>query len=151
MSDDPVNDAVRTAKYCMDNDPFARQLGTEVVEIRPGYAKARLKMNDNLLNFVKIPHGAVVFAVADQAFAAAANSRGTVAVALNVSITFLAAACPDATLVAEAEEISCGRRTASYQIRVRDEEGKTIATFQGLVYRKDTPLEKLAKKEQPCE
>ena len=141
MSKEPLE----TARYCMEHDPFARHLGTEIVEIRPGYAKTRLKLNDNLLNFVKIPHGAVVFAVADQAFAAAANSRGNVAVALNVSITFLAAAGPGATLVAEAEEVSCGGRTASYQIMVRDEKGKVIATFQGLVYRKDTPLETLVK------
>ena len=138
-------DSVETARHCMEHDPFAQLLGTEIVEIKPGYAKARLRLRDNLLNFVKIPHGAVVFAVADQAFAAASNSRGNVAVALNVSITFLAAASPDATLVAEAEEISCSRRTACYQIMVRDEQGKVIATFQGLVFRKETPLKELVK------
>jgi len=133
-------DNVETARYCMENDPFAQLLGTEIIEIQPGYAKARLQMRENLLNFVKIPHGAVVFAVADQAFAAASNSRGNVSVALNVSISFLAAATPDATLIAEAQEISCSRRTASYQVMVRDEQGKVIAAFQGLVFRKETLL-----------
>lgn len=140
-----TEESVGTARYCMEHDPFARMLGTEIVEIRPGYAKARLKLRDNLLNFVNIPHGAVVFAVADQAFAAASNSRGNVAVALNVSISFLAAASPEATLVAEAKEITCSRRTASYQVMVRDDQEKVIAAFQGLVFRKETPLSELVK------
>ena len=140
-----TKESVEIARHCMENDPFARLLGTEIVEIRPGYAKTRLKLRDNLLNFVNIPHGAVVFAVADQAFAAASNSRGNVAVALNVSISFLAAASAEATLVAEAEEITCSRRTASYQVMVRDDQGKVIAAFQGLVFRKETPLKELVK------
>jgi len=134
------NDTLKAVQHCMDGDPFARRLGTQVEEIRPGFARARLKLSPELMNFVGVPHGAVVFAVADQAFAAACNSRGTVAVALNVSISFLAAAAPDATLVAEAEEIHCGSRTSTYHILVKDDQGRLIANFQGLAYRKKTPI-----------
>ena len=137
----PEEAAVTIARHAMENDPFAQRLGIEIVEIRPGYAKTRLQIEDSLLNFVKIPHGAVVFAVADQAFAAASNSRGRVAVALHVGITFLAAAGPDTALTAEAEEISCGPKVATYQIMVRDDQGNQIASFQGLAFRKKVTLQ----------
>lgn len=133
-------DDVKAAKYCMEHDAFAQLLGTEVVELEPGYARTQLKISEEMLNFVKIPHGAVVFAVADQAFAAAANARGQIAVALNVSITFIAAAALNSTLIAEAREIHCGRRTATYHVIVWDDQGNTIASFQGVVYRKEAPI-----------
>jgi acyl-CoA thioesterase len=119
----------------MQSDPFASSLGIELVELRSGYARMRLQLEQRLLNFIGIPHGAVVFALADQAFAAACNSRGWVSVALNANISFLAAARPNARLTAIAEEMSYGRKTGSYQVWVEDDEGRRIATFHGLAYR----------------
>ena len=125
----------QAALHCMEHDPFAQYLGTEIEEIRPGYARASLQIEQRHLNFVKIPHGAVVFAVADQAFAAASNTRGKVSVALNVSISFFAPAAEGSKLIAEAVEKNCGRRTSSYDVTVRDDQGRTLASFQGLAFR----------------
>ena len=119
----------------MLTDAFAKHLGIELLEIKPGYAKTRLKIEEHHLNFAKIPHGGVVFTLADQAFAAACNARCYVSVAMNVSISFIAAAKPGAILTATAEEITCGRRTGSYQVVVEDDEGNGIASFQGLAYK----------------
>lgn len=44
-----------------------------------------------MLNFHGLPHGGVIFSLADAAFAAACNSYGQAAVTLNVNISFLAA------------------------------------------------------------
>jgi acyl-CoA thioesterase len=45
-----------------------------------------LTVTDAMTNFHGTAHGGVIFAISDMAFAAACNSHGQVAVALNVSL-----------------------------------------------------------------
>ena len=46
----------------------------------------------------------------------------------------------EGTLFAEAREVSCSRKIASYAIDVTDKTGEKTAVFQGMVYRKDVDL-----------
>ena len=91
------------------------------------------------MNAMGIVHGAAVFSIADFAFAVACNSHGTLSVALNVSINFVKAAS-EGVLIAHAREVTCGRRVGTYDVRVTNEAGEVFALFQGLAYRKNTPL-----------
>ena len=121
-------------------DPFARTIGIELLDVAPGHSRVALTLEDRHLNSLGIAHGATIFALADQAFALASNSHGMVAVALDVSISFLAAARKGERLIAEATEKHLGNRTALYHIDVRSENGTLIASCQGTVYRKQKPL-----------
>jgi acyl-CoA thioesterase len=91
------------------------------------------------LNSVGIAQGGAIFTLADYAFAAASNSHGTVAVGVNVSITYLKSVTTG-VLTAEAREVGLNPKLASYTVNVTDEAGQLIAIFQGLVYRKSQPL-----------
>jgi len=117
------------------NDRFARHSGIELVEIGPGRAKARMTVSDAHLNGVNLVHGGAIFTLADLVFAAASNSHGTVAVAINASIWFVKAA-KQGTLSAEAVETSRNPKLATYSIKVTDDVGETVALFEGMVYRK---------------
>jgi acyl-CoA thioesterase len=117
-------------------DPFAKRMGIELQEVRPGYSRVGMTLTPDMLNFHGIPHGGAIFSLADAAFAAASNSDGQTAVALSVTISFLAAAEPGSHLVAEAQELRKGHRSGFYQIAVRKETGDLIATCQAVVYRK---------------
>jgi acyl-CoA thioesterase len=117
-------------------DPFAKRMGIELQEVRPGYSRVGMTLTPDMLNFHGIPHGGAIFSLADAAFAAASNSHGQMAVALSVTISFLAAAEPGSHLVAEAQELRKGHRSGFYQIAVRKETGDLIATCQAVVYRK---------------
>ena len=79
-------------KEFLMNDRFAALLGIELLETAHGKAKAKLVINDEHLNAVNIVQGGVIFTLADFTFAAAANSYGKVAMAINVNISFLKAA-----------------------------------------------------------
>ena len=57
------------------------------------------------------------------------------AVAINASIWFVKAA-KQGTLFAEAKEVSCNPKLATYSIRVTDDSGELVASFEGMVYRK---------------
>jgi acyl-CoA thioesterase len=118
-------------------DPFVRKLGARFEAIRPGYSRTVLTVADDMVNFHGMTHGGLIFALADMAFAAASNSYGQTAVAVNGTITFLKASRAGDTLVAEAREIQGGGRTAVYDIQVRElTSGAVLACKQATVYRR---------------
>ena len=118
-------------------DAFARFLGAEVEIVAPGHSRASLTVTEQMINFHGMTHGGVIFALSDLAFAAAGNSRGQVAVALNVNIHFLNPSKAGDRLVAEAKECHLGGPTGLYDISVIEEKsGRLVACSQDLVYRK---------------
>ena len=123
-------------------EPFGRVLGLEAVEISPGRAKVRMEVRPDMENIFGATHGGAVFSLIDEAFQFACNSHGILSVALNVSITYVAAPSRDTTLEATAEELHKTNRTASYLCRVSEKEsGKLIATAQALAYRTGKNIE----------
>jgi acyl-CoA thioesterase len=120
----------------ISQDPFACFLGIELVELGQGYSKVSMIVGEQMLNFHGIPHGGALFSLADAAFAAASNSHGQTAVALNVGINYLAAVPVGTRLYAEATEESLGRRTALYRLAVTTEDNTLVALAHGTVYRK---------------
>ena len=124
-----------TIKRYFRHDLFANYVGIELIEAHDGFAKASLAIREHHFNGVRRVHGAAIFALADLAFAAAANSQGRVAVAINASIQFLRAPKGD-VIFAEAREVSCDHKLASYEITVTDDTGEVISLFHGMVYRK---------------
>jgi acyl-CoA thioesterase len=122
-------------KAFFSKDLFAAFVGIELTDAGDGRATARLKIRDHHRNGLGLVHGGAIFTLADLAFAAAVNSHGRIAVAINCSISYLKAAEGD-VLVAEAQEVSCGPKIAVYTIRVTDGAGELIALFEGMAYRK---------------
>ncbi|WP_287640626.1 PaaI family thioesterase [Bacteroides sp.] len=129
-----------TAQDFFKNDLFARNAGVELLEVKEGYAKARLTITADHLNAGNRTQGGAIFTLADLALAAAANSHGTLAFSLSSNITFLRSSGPGDTLYAEARERYIGRTTGYYQIDVTNQEGKLIATFESSVFRKGDTL-----------
>ena len=122
-----------------ESDLFAKHAGIELLTLSPGHAKAQMKLHPYHLNGVGTVQGGAIFTLADFAFAVAANAHGTVAVAVNVSITFMKAVT-SGVLTAEAHEVALNPRLGTYTVEVKDEPGNLIAVFQGLAYRKNEPL-----------
>jgi len=141
-----INDAPSLLKEMAAKEPFARLMNIKILEIKAGYAKVQAKVGEDMLNIHSITHGGALFGLVDEAFELASNSHGTIAVALNMNITFFAPTSPGDVLTAEAREIFRTNRTATYQIDVIGDEEKQIATCQALVYRKKDPLPGLEKK-----
>lgn len=122
-------------KKFVDKDHFAKHLGIEMLEYSPGKAKARMELKSQHLNSAGTVHGGAIFSLADAVFSVASNSHGTLAMAINVSISFFKAA-KSGTLIAEGREVSLNPKLATYLVDVKDEAGNAIALFQGTVYRK---------------
>jgi acyl-CoA thioesterase len=126
---------MESVKRFIENDRFAKHLDIEMLEYSKGRAKARMAIHNHHLNSAGTVHGGAIFALADAVFSAASNSHGTLAMAINVSISYFKADS-SGFLTASAEEVSINPKLATYLISVEDEKGNKIALFQGTVYRK---------------
>ncbi|WP_137287468.1 hydroxyphenylacetyl-CoA thioesterase PaaI [Halorussus salinisoli] len=116
------------------SDPFCEKLGVELADLGPATATTELTVTDDLLNFHGTPHGGAIYSLADAAFAAASNSEGDTALAMETNISYFEAVEVGETLTATAGRVHQRGRTASYRVTVTDERGDEIATFRGRVY-----------------
>ena len=124
------------------SDAYLRFLNATFEEIRPGYARVSLTVTESMLNFHGITHGSIVFSVGDLAFSAACNAHGQVAVALDMTISFLRAGKAGDHLVAEAKEVSLGSKTGLYEITVTETtRNELVARIQATAYRKKDKVE----------
>ncbi|KAA9396098.1 hydroxyphenylacetyl-CoA thioesterase PaaI [Haloarcula sp. CBA1130] len=119
----------------IESDAYCETLGIDVVELDSGYAQTELTITEGLLNFHGTPHGGAIYSLADAAFAAASNSHGEAAVALETNISYLEAVETGETVSATAEETHLSDSTAEYEVTVTAQDGERIATFRGRVYR----------------
>ena len=123
-------------KDMVEKDPFGRLLGIRVDKVEPGYAQACVKVKGKFQNFSGYVHGGLIFSLADQAFAAASNSFGSLALALHMGINYLSPPAVGEELTAEAHQIHLGKKISVYRIKVKNSSGKLIADCQGTVYQK---------------
>jgi acyl-CoA thioesterase len=121
-------------------EPFAKKFGLELVDLDEGYSRVEMDFTPDLENLFGMAHGGALFALIDEAFETASNSHGTLAVALNMNITYISSPSKGERLCAEAREINRTNRTALYDIKVLDRQNRLIATCQALVYRTGKPL-----------
>jgi acyl-CoA thioesterase len=131
--DDKVKEAIFKK---VEKEPFAQKFGIKLLELDEGYSKVEMKFTPDMENFLGMAHGGALFALIDAAFETASNSHGTVAVALNMNITYISSPSPGSKLIAEARELSLTQRTAAYDIKLFDEGNNLIASCNALVYRK---------------
>jgi acyl-CoA thioesterase len=141
-----MNEKIRKAIFKkVESEPFAQRFGIKLLELDEGYSKVEMKFTSDMENFLGTAHGGALFALIDEAFETASNSHGTVAVALNMNITYISSPPLKSRLIAEAREFSRTQRTAAYDIKLFDDRNNLIASCEALVYRKGTPLPFLKK------
>jgi acyl-CoA thioesterase len=117
-------------------DTFAKKAGVKLTDLDSGTATAEMTLSESHLNGHNMPHGAALFTLADLAFAVAANSYGTTAVAVNVNIAFTKAAKIGDTLTAKAFENAKSNKIGNYTVKITDQNKNLVATFNGTAYRK---------------
>ena len=124
----------------VEREPFAEKFRLKLVDLEAGYSVVEMVVTKDMENMLGMAHGGALFALIDEAFETASNSHGTVAVALSMTVNYIAPPVVGCKLTAEAREISRTRKTANYDIKVHDEHGHLIASCQALVYRKGIAL-----------
>lgn len=136
---DPQRLAERVVSGMLARDEFSRWLGLEAVEVAPGRSVCRMRVRDEMVNGLGVAHGAIVFALADSAFAFACNTGGRVTLSIENSIAYPAPVRVDDELTATAEAEAQGRRLGYYRVVVTNQEGSTVGLFRGAAYATERP------------
>ena len=131
-----IDDPVDYARSVVGKDPMASFLGINVEEVKSGYARCSVTIKPEYMNAVERAHGSIIYALADQAFAVAANSTGVMALAVNFTITFLTAAVDGERIFAEALPVHIGKKTSVWSVQIRGSKERLVATGQGIAYHK---------------
>jgi acyl-CoA thioesterase len=124
----------------VEKEPYAKKLGLKLRKLAAGYSLVEMTMTEDVENIFGRAHGGAIFSLIDEAFQTAANSHGTIAVALQVTISYLKPPRLGAKLLAEAREVSGSRRIGHYEVDVRDEKGELVARSVAMAYRMEDPL-----------
>lgn len=137
-----INPKVRNAIYnAVENEPFARAMNIRLVELALGYSVVEMVYDPaGMNNIYERAHGGALFALIDEAFETASQTDGSIAVALNVNVTYVSSPQSGVKLCAEAKKVSQTKKTAGYDIKVSDENGNLIATCSALAYRTGKPI-----------
>ena len=127
-------------KRQVEKEPYAQKLGMRLVLLEPGHAIVEMTPSDGLENIFGMAHGGAIFSLIDEAFQVSCNAHGTVAVALNMTVTYHVPPDKNRTLRAESKEIHRSTKTGTYEIKVTDDKNRLIASCMALAYRKGERL-----------
>jgi acyl-CoA thioesterase len=114
-----------------DDSPYAHSMGMKLVELSKGYAKVKLELKKEFLNWENLIHGGVIASLLDQAFGCSLNTLEHIYVAVQLNINYLATAPAGETLFAESKVIYAGKKLGVSEMTVIDPKGKTIARATG--------------------
>lgn len=135
--DDKVLSAINRQ---VEKEPYAQKLGLKLILLEPGRAIVEMTPSDGLENIFGMAHGGAIFSLIDEAFQVSCNAHGTVAVALNMTVTYHVPPEKNRTLRAESKEIHRSTKTGTYEIKVTDDQNRLIASCMALAYRKGERL-----------
>jgi acyl-CoA thioesterase len=113
----------------LNESPFYRHLGMEVIEADEGRARLRLPVKDELKNLYGILHGGVIAALLDSSCSIAVGTlleEDEAAVTLDQRINYISNV-KEGVLYGEGRALHKGRFTGVGQAEVRDEEGNLVA------------------------
>ncbi len=120
-----------------DKDAFSQWLGIRRLEDGKGQSKLEMKVRAEMCNGFGIAHGGIAYALADSALAFAVNAHGKLAISISSTISYLRPVKSGDTLRTEVEELYCGRKNASFLVRVYNQSKELVAILNGAVHRSD--------------
>ncbi|MCP4628679.1 MAG: PaaI family thioesterase [bacterium] len=132
--------------WMKNKNPFWALLGMELLEIKTGWAKVRLPIEDKLTNAIGLVHGGAIFSAADSAVGMALiglTSRDENISTLEMKINYTKPV-KGKEIIAAAKIIHRGAQTAIGDVEVRDGEqnliSKGLATYA--IFKKDISEER---------
>ena len=123
------------------NEPFCREMGMELVLLEDGRSVVEMEfVPERMDNIYKRAHGGAIFSLIDEAFETSCQTGGTINVALNVNVTYVSSPASGGRLRAESNRVSKTKKTAAFDIKVTDSNGKLLAVCQALAYNTGKPI-----------
>lgn len=112
------------------NSQYLQSNDMRVVEVRKGYARVEMIIDQHILNVHGFVHGGAVYSLADTAAGAASFATGRDSVTLTGTINYIKPG-KGGKLIGIATEISHGRTTGVYEVFIYNDDSVLLsrATF----------------------
>lgn len=130
---------IEKIKEFFKNDKFAMNAGISIDWVENGNCCCTMPITDLHMNAGGTVQGGAIFTLCDFAFAVGSNSLGHLTVSLMCSVNFLKVA-KGKVLTAVATNVSSTKRTAVYDVVVKDELGTLVSKMTITGFTKDAEL-----------
>lgn len=111
-------------------NPFAAKLGIEILDIRKGYVRAKVKKKKDLENIYGDLHGGCLYTIADNMAGVAASTYGYYVTTVNGSIQYLRAARNIDCIFCEATVIKQGKTITVVRAEITDDKETLLNTAE---------------------
>lgn len=124
MTDKQIDDFARirqTMEKVINENEYMQMLKIELLELKEGYAKARMSYQDMVLNPYGMIHGGALYSLADITAGTAACTNGHYVTTVSGSMNFMRPAVHTKYVYCTATEIRCGSHLLVYDIKIQDD------------------------------
>jgi acyl-CoA thioesterase len=118
-------DLIKQGETC----PYYRLLNMKIEEVKNGYARLTMNLEEKHLQFLRTVHGGAISSLADSAAAwATVGSAGlkSVPITVEMKINYLAPV-ESGRLIAEAHIVHKGKKISVGDVEVKDDKGRLVA------------------------
>ncbi len=129
-----------------ERDKFAKMCGIVIDTAADGTASGHVDLAAHHLNAAGSAQGGILFTLADTVAAAAANSRGPMAVTVQTNCQYVRGV-GHGRLTAKAHEVAPSKKLPSYTVEITDDAGRVIFISTAIFYVKENPLPQDKKQE----
>ena len=123
------------------HDKLISMFDMKIREVGPGRAVVSMTVKEAHVNSAQMCHGGTIFSLADVAFALACNSHGPLALAIDMSISYLRPVSVGELITATCTEKHRSRRLGSYHIEVTNASAQVVALLKATAFVTDQLLD----------
>ena len=120
------------------NMGYIKHTGIRTVELREGYAKCEIILDERHANPIGSTHGGVLFTLVDTVGGAAATSRGRYVTTVSGNINYLRPAMTCKKLIGESREIKVGKKMCVDDVMITAAEA---LDFTGAMKHQENPVD----------
>jgi len=114
---------------------FAQLIGMELLEVREGFAKGRIRLEDRYTNIYGGMHGGCSYALADTLAGIAASTYGSFVTTIDGKINYLLPIRDTEYVYCEAQALRQGGKVGVYEAKIANDSGEVLATADFTYYR----------------
>ena len=112
----------------LHNNEYISNLGIELISLKEGYAKGKIKLKDKHLNPYGSVHGGCLYSLADTICGFAACSFGCYASTISGTMNFIKPAMNTKNIYCTATKIRQGKTVAFYNAEITNDDGEILET-----------------------
>lgn len=135
------NKLIEKMNKLLDRNPYSMSLGLELLEVKNGYVKGRVKLETKLLNVQGNMHGGCSYTMGDILAGVASSVYGNYTTTINGHFNYLKPISNTNYVYGEAIEVRQGQTIGVYDISIMNDQGEVLAKGLFTYYKTSIPID----------